>query len=51
MLSGNSDPSSAAEAEREYRAALMANPFDATAECRLGEIAAKRTELDITRTH
>src|SRR5207245_2754783 len=41
MLNTSSDGSGAAEAENEYKAALAANPFDATAECRLGEIAAK----------
>ena len=33
------------EAEKEYKAALEANPFDEQAECRLGEIALQRDNL------
>jgi tetratricopeptide (TPR) repeat protein len=33
------------EAEKEYRAALEANPLDEQAECRLGEIALQRDNL------
>ena len=34
-----------AEVEREYKAALADNPFDAKAECRLGEIALRASDL------
>ena len=51
MLNASSDGSGAAEAENDYKAALAANPFDATAECRLGEIAAKRADSTDARAH
>jgi predicted Zn-dependent protease len=34
-----------AEVEREYKAALADNPFDGKAECRLGEIALRASDL------
>jgi cytochrome c-type biogenesis protein CcmH/NrfG len=51
MLGASSDGSGAAEAESEYKAALAANPFDATSECRLGEIAAKRANSTDALAH
>jgi tetratricopeptide (TPR) repeat protein len=51
MLNGASGSSGELEAEREYQAALKANPFDARSECRLGEIAAKRNEAKAAYTH
>jgi tetratricopeptide (TPR) repeat protein len=41
----NSEPSRRDEAEKEYQAALEANPLDEKSECRLGEIAALRGDL------
>lgn len=46
MLSTLDTPEAAAEAESEYKAALAVNPSDAQAEVRLGDIAAKRNDLD-----
>jgi len=51
MLSTSSDRAASKEAEQEYKAALSANPFDAVAECRLGEIAAKRGDSADARVH
>ncbi len=51
LLNGLSQGAGAEEAEREYQAALAANPFDAKAECRLGEMAAKRNEAEAARAH
>ena len=51
MLNTSSDRAVAKEAEEEYKAALSANPFDAIAECRLGEIAAKRGDSADARAH
>jgi tetratricopeptide (TPR) repeat protein len=51
MLSTQKSPESQAEAETEYQAALAVNPSDAQAEVRLGDIAAKRNDLDAARTH
>jgi tetratricopeptide (TPR) repeat protein len=51
MLNGASGGAGQKEAESEYRASLMANPFDAKSECRLGEIAAKRNEPDVAYAH
>jgi tetratricopeptide (TPR) repeat protein len=45
MLSTVKTPEAQAEAETEYRAAIVVNPSDAQAECRLGDIAAKRNDL------
>jgi len=33
------------QVEQEYRAALAGNPFDLKAECRLGEIALRASDL------
>ncbi|MGE5647594.1 MAG: tetratricopeptide repeat protein [Acidobacteriota bacterium] len=51
MLNGASGSAGELEAEREYKAALQANPFDAKSACRLGEIAAKRSETQAAYTH
>jgi len=45
MLSTLKTLEAQAEAESEYNAALDVNPSDAQAECRLGDIAAKRNDL------
>jgi tetratricopeptide (TPR) repeat protein len=50
MLNDSAGPGQA-EAEKEYKAALAVNPFDFTAECRLGEIAAKRADQQSARAH
>jgi len=49
----NSSPSSSdqAEVEKEYKAALADNPFDGKAECRLGEIALRASDLKGALTH
>ncbi len=51
MLNGASGAAGQEEAEREYKAALAVNPFDAKSECRLGEIAAKRNETKAAYAH
>jgi tetratricopeptide (TPR) repeat protein len=51
ILMALADESGAAEAEREYHAAIADNPFDLTSECRLGEIAAKRGDSGDARAH
>lgn len=45
MLSTLSTPAGQQEAEKEYKAALEANPSDEQAECRLGDIALQRDDL------
>jgi tetratricopeptide (TPR) repeat protein len=45
MLNNSSTADGPEEAEREYKAALEANPFDEKSEFRLGEIAARRGDL------
>jgi tetratricopeptide (TPR) repeat protein len=45
MLSTLATPDSLAEAEREYKAALEANPDDEQSECRLGDIALRRNDV------
>jgi cytochrome c-type biogenesis protein CcmH/NrfG len=39
------------EAEKEYQAALQANPLDEKSECRLGDIAARRNDHDEAQKH
>lgn len=46
MLSTLETPESRAEAESEYRAALEVNPYDVQAQCSLGDIAAKKNDLN-----
>ncbi len=52
MLNGAASASGYEEAaEREYKAALAVNRFDAKSECRLGEIAAKRSDTKEAIAH
>jgi tetratricopeptide (TPR) repeat protein len=44
-LSSSSSPSEKEQAEKEYETALAQNPFDEKAECRLGRIAAGRSDM------
>jgi tetratricopeptide (TPR) repeat protein len=46
MLSTVDTAEARAEAESEYKAALDVNPYDEQAECRLGDIAARRNDLN-----
>jgi tetratricopeptide (TPR) repeat protein len=39
------------QVEKEYRAALAGNPFDEKAECRLGDIALRASELEPALAH
>lgn len=50
-LSGSIIPSDREQVEKEYNAALAANPFDAKTECRLGEIAARKSDLNSALSH
>lgn len=45
MLRTSSTAEGREEAEKEYRAALEANPFDEQSECRLGDIALQRDDV------
>lgn len=51
MLSTLDTPESSVEAEREYRAALVANPRDEQSECRLGDIAIRTNDLQGATQH
>lgn len=52
ILSNSSTPAAdQGEIEREYKAALAANPFDEKSECRLGEIASRRSDLKDASSH
>jgi len=51
MLGNSSSRAEQDEAEHEYKAALAANPFDERSECRLGEIAARRSDLKDAFAH
>jgi cytochrome c-type biogenesis protein CcmH/NrfG len=44
-------PSDQEQVEKEYRAALSDNPFDEKAECRLGEIALRASDLKSALVH
>lgn len=50
-LSGSSQPSDREEVEREYKAALAADPFDEKSECRLAEIAAHQSDMKGALAH
>jgi cytochrome c-type biogenesis protein CcmH/NrfG len=50
-LSGSKQPSDREQIEREYKAALAANPFDEKSECRLGDIAARQSDLKSASAH
>lgn len=45
MLFTQSSSSAQDEAEKEYKAALVGNPFDEKSMCRLGDIAMRRSDL------
>jgi tetratricopeptide (TPR) repeat protein len=51
MLSSSTPPADPEMVEREYKAALTANPFDEKSECRLAEIAARRSDLQSAAAH
>jgi tetratricopeptide (TPR) repeat protein len=44
-------PSGQEQVEKEYQAALSDNPFDEKAECRLGEIALRASDLESALAH
>jgi len=50
-LSGSKQPFDREEVAREYKAALAANPFDEKSECRLGDIAARQSDLKVAAAH
>jgi Tfp pilus assembly protein PilF len=45
VLNGQRSAAAQAEAEKEYKAAVADNPFDAKSECRLGDIALRHGDL------
>jgi tetratricopeptide (TPR) repeat protein len=47
----SASPSDQEQVEKEYQAALSANPFDEKAEWRLGEIALSASDLESALTH
>ena len=51
LLGLSSVASDQADVEKEYRAALAMNPLDEKSECRLGEIAARQSDLKSALTH
>ena len=51
MLNTQSSAEAQAEAEKEYKAALAGNPFDEKSECRLGDIAVRRSDLKTAAAH
>jgi tetratricopeptide (TPR) repeat protein len=51
MLSAQNTSDSLAEALAEYKAAIAANPSDAQAEVRLGDIASKANDFDAAQAH
>jgi tetratricopeptide (TPR) repeat protein len=51
MLTNSSSRADQDEAEQQYKAALAANLFDEKSECRLGEIAARRSDLKDAFAH
>lgn len=50
-LNLSESPSDQEQVEKEYKAALIDNPFDEKAECRLGEIALRASELESALAH
>src|SRR5690242_5946845 len=50
-LNGSTHPGDREQVESEYKAALAANPFDEKAECRLGDIAARQSDLKSAAAH
>jgi len=51
MLNSSSVPGGRQEAEKEYEAALAANPSDEKAECRLGDLAALKGDQQAAAGH
>jgi tetratricopeptide (TPR) repeat protein len=51
MLSSATPPADTGIVEKEYQAALAANPFDEKSECRLADIAARRSDLKGAAAH
>ncbi|HLN02806.1 MAG TPA: tetratricopeptide repeat protein [Bryobacteraceae bacterium] len=51
MLTNSANRADQDEAEQEYKAALAANPFDERAERRLGDIAARHSDLKDAYAH
>jgi tetratricopeptide (TPR) repeat protein len=50
-LNLSASPSDQEQVEKEYQAALSDNPFDEKAECRLGELALRASDLDSALAH
>jgi len=50
-LNLSATPSDQEQVEKEYQAALTANPFDEKAESRLGDIALRGSDLETALTH
>jgi Flp pilus assembly protein TadD len=50
-LNLSESPADQEQVEKEYRAALSDNPFDEKAECRLGEIALRASDLETALAH
>jgi Flp pilus assembly protein TadD len=50
-LNLSTSPADQEQVEKEYQAALSDNPFDEKAECRLGEIALRASELETALAH
>jgi Flp pilus assembly protein TadD len=50
-LNLSASPSDQDQVENEYKAALSGNPFDEKAECRLGEIALRGSDLESALAH
>jgi tetratricopeptide (TPR) repeat protein len=51
MLNSSSIPGAKQEAEKEYKAALLVNPSDEKAECKLGDLAALQGDQKIAAEH
>jgi tetratricopeptide (TPR) repeat protein len=51
MLRTGTPPADTAIVESEYQAALADNPFDEKSECRLAEIASRRSDLKTAEAH
>jgi tetratricopeptide (TPR) repeat protein len=51
ILSNSSPAADPEEVEKGYKAALAVNPFDEKSECRLGEIASRRSDLKDASAH
>jgi len=50
-LNLSESPADQEQVEKEYRAALVDNPFDEKSECRLGDIALKASNLEQAKEH